>query len=120
MVAVNSHLRDRALPPADQPPTPYAWIPFLVNEGFVDLDELPAGYSAHHNSLTSNLLRGMKTLVDVPHTKVGSIAEVGLDALAIDRENFIRPQYLAAVTLLLVYLHECAHILLAHNELVPI
>jgi len=115
---LNSYLGERALLPAGSP-VPYAWIPFLVNDGYIDLGELPGGYADYHNNFMESFLRGMIMIVHSPRFKAGGSLEAGRVQVAESRDNFIEPQYLAALTLLYVYLHECAHIFLAHNERVP-
>jgi hypothetical protein len=112
--ALNAHLSDRALPPATWP-IPYAWLPFLVNQGYIDLDEVSAEYVDYHNSLRQDFLRGMITVVFVPAIGTRSVLQAGPQKVRGNQRDFIEPRYLAAVTLLFVYLHECAHILLAHN-----
>jgi hypothetical protein len=113
---LNSHLNERSLVPTGLPPVPYAWLPFLIKEQYVELGEVPTGYADYHNRLTRHFLRGMVTLVDMGQI---AIRLTGRDEVDYNGDDLIEPRYLAAVTLLYVYLHESAHLLSGHNELVP-
>jgi hypothetical protein len=115
---LNSQLSERALTPTELT-TPYAWIPFLVNQQCIDLEYVSEEYKDYHNNLTEFFLRGMSTIVEMPSYETTRFLDARYQQVAAEPGKSIEPRYLAAVTLLYVYLHECAHILLAHNELTP-